>query len=382
MSKPDRPVVFLFIDWFKPGFKAGGPIRSMVNFTDQMAVHLDIHVFTSDRDLGDNQPYPGVTTDRWIAQDGFHVYYASPAAQSVGNIRRQLLHVHPDHIYLNSMFSPRYALMPAWLNRNGAFAPSTILAPRGMLRTTAIRRKSAKKGLFLSLFRFMGLHNRIHFQATDQQEVSDIRHYFGTDTRLTLLPNLPGKQPEFLSPPDKQPGELNLIFVGRIHPIKNLIFLLDVLKGLSQRVTLTVVATLEDKEYWKACELAITRLPANITVILRQDVPHEDLERIIGEHHVFTLPTLGENFGHSISEALSVGRPVVISDQTPWRGLEEGRAGHDLSLHDPTSFRDALARFADMSHDELLPWCKGAWAFAQDLFSKSDLINQYKKTFS
>ena len=54
------------VDWYAPGFKAGGPIRSAVNFADQLENDLDIFVLTTDRDLGDTQAYPGILADQWV----------------------------------------------------------------------------------------------------------------------------------------------------------------------------------------------------------------------------------------------------------------------------------------------------------------------------
>jgi glycosyltransferase involved in cell wall biosynthesis len=54
------------------------------------------------------------------------------------------------------------------------------------------------------------------------------------------------------------------------------------------------------------------------------------------------LPSLGENFGHVIVEALSAGCPILISDRTPWRGLAERGVGWDLPLEDPAGFRGVI----------------------------------------
>ena len=38
------------------------------------------------------------------------------------------------------------------------------------------------------------------------------------------------------------------------------------------------------------------------------------------------LPSKGENFGHIIMESLAASTPVIISDLTPWKDLENARA--------------------------------------------------------
>jgi glycosyltransferase involved in cell wall biosynthesis len=153
--------------------------------------------------------------------------------------------------------------------------------------------------------------------------------------------------------------------VGRIHPIKNLEFLLRVLKNVTGEVTLIVIATLEDPVYWQQCEAAIAALPDTVRVETRIDLPHDQVSHYITGADAFCLPTHGENFGHAIFESLSVGRPVVISDQTPWRDLPGKHAGWDLPLDKPELFRDAIQALVDMDAETHRDWCRGAWDLAR-----------------
>jgi glycosyltransferase involved in cell wall biosynthesis len=60
------------------------------------------------------------------------------------------------------------------------------------------------------------------------------------------------------------------------------------------------------------------------------------------------MPSAGENFGHTMLEALSAGLPLVISDRTPWKGLAADQAGWDLPLDDPEGFTAVLQQLVDM----------------------------------
>ena len=51
-----------------------------------------------------------------------------------------------------------------------------------------------------------------------------------------------------------------------------------------------------------------------------------------GRSHALLMPTTHENFGHAVVEAWAHGRPVLLSDQTPWRGLSEAGLGWDVPL--------------------------------------------------
>ena len=44
--------ILIFIDWFLPGYKAGGPIQSISNFVNHFGTVFDISIITSNKDLG------------------------------------------------------------------------------------------------------------------------------------------------------------------------------------------------------------------------------------------------------------------------------------------------------------------------------------------
>jgi glycosyltransferase involved in cell wall biosynthesis len=122
-------------------------------------------------------------------------------------------------------------------------------------------------------------------------------------------------------------------------------------------------------------------LPETITVELQQDVPHHQIKQLINERHVLALPTLGENFGHAIFEALGSGRPVLISDQTPWRNLQQHHAGWDLPLTDEKAFVQVLQEVAGMDDETFQEWSVGAWQYAKNFTDRSDLKEKYKELF-
>jgi len=360
-----RPRVLVMADWYTPGFRAGGPIRSVVNFAAQLDQALDIYVLTTDRDLGMHESYPGILADAWIKIGGHQVCYLSPERLSWASITGVIRLVRPDHIYLNSMFSRYMTIYPLMFCRFGGTKARILLAPRGMLMASALAVKPLRKRIFLSVLRFMGIGRLITFQATNDEEVSDVQRWFGQNTEVNRLGNLPAPVPDFVPPADKEPGSLRMVFIGRAHPIKQLDYLLQLLAGIDQQVCLTVIMTREDDDYAGQCKQLAASLPSRIKVEFREDVPHEEITDIIRSNHIFALPTRGENFGHSIYEALAAGRPVLISDQTPWRGLALNQAGWDLSLKETALFRQSIEQAAEFDLEKLTEWCRGAWTLAR-----------------
>jgi hypothetical protein len=57
---------------------------------------------------------------------------------------------------------------------------------------------------------------------------------------------------------------------------------------------------------------------------------------------------------------LLAGCPVLISDRTPWRHMQDRRAGYEFSLDEPEAFAEALERFAAMNAAQFQEWSDGA----------------------
>lgn len=379
-----RPRVLVLSDWYAPGYRAGGPIRSAVHFSQQMECDLDICVLTTDRDHGCDRPYDGIAADKWVSFSRHRVYYASPSRLGWTGILSIMRDLRPDHLYLNSMFSRNMTIYPLLMHRLGLVDARLLLAPRGMLMDSAMAVKPFRKRLFLRFLKLLGIPGSIRFQATNDQEAGDIRRRFGPHTDIVRLDNLPGPQPPFSPPPFKEAGHLRVVFVGRSHPIKNLDLLLRAMAGVRARIDLTIVMSEEDAEYARQCRDLANALPDRHSVRFLPGMAHEEIEGILGASHIFALPTRGENFGHAIYEALAAGRPVMVSDQTPWRGLEAHKAGWDLAIGDHAAFREKLDEVAAMDHDTLLAWCRGAWVMAEarQLESRSRLRETYLEQFS
>ena len=374
--------LLLFADWFDPAYKAGGPIRSCVNFVSNLKDEYDLFICTSDRDLGSNDPLPGILINQWQQyNNAAKIYYTSPDQLNYKFISKIIRDIQPHFIYLNSLFSRYFSIYPLLVKRFQKIAAKIVLAPRGMLKPSALQFKFFKKRIFLQLFRLLGLHRFILFHATDETEVTAIGKFF-YDSNVMLASNFPAPIVTGTEKIDKQPGHLSILFIGRIHPIKNLDFLLKALRSVKGAIQLTIVGIMEQEEYWRKCEIIIRKLPSAIRINYAGEIPHRQLAAIIGKHHIFALPTKGENFGHAIFDALSGGRPVLISDQTPWRNLKEQNAGWDLDLQDPIFFSQALQEAVNWDQDIYAHWSMKAQQLAITFYENAELKEKYKQIFS
>ena len=70
--------ILVFIDWYLPGFRAGGPIRSCANLVEHLKDEFDFSIITRNTDYMETIPYPSVKSDQWnILDDGTRIYYFS-----------------------------------------------------------------------------------------------------------------------------------------------------------------------------------------------------------------------------------------------------------------------------------------------------------------
>ena len=393
-----KPKVLIMVGAYLPGVKAGGPIRSIANLVESLAGEIDFRVITSDRDLGDRAPYASITPDRWTqaaaphhgAAPSYGVLYLSPGRLAPGSLARILASEPADCLYLNSFFSWEFSILPMLLCLAGLVRQKQIvLAPRGEFSPGALGLKPRRKRAFMALAKRLRVYREAIWHASSAYEERDIRNVFGDAVQVRVA--LPISQvgpagPEGAPPANppaarKTPGSLRLISLSRVSPKKNLLGALRMLQGVTGEVEFNIYGPPEDQDYAQQCALAIHALPPNIRARMHPAVPHAQVAGLFATHHLFYFPTLGENYGHVIWEALAAGCPALLSDRTPWRGLERAAAGWDLPLESPERFRAALQRAVDMTHAEFLAAAAQARRFARDFSAGPEQIARSRAVF-
>ncbi len=94
------------------------------------------------------------------------------------------------------------------------------------------------------------------------------------------------------------------------------------------------------------------------------------------------LPTLNENFGHSIVESLLSGCPAIISDQTPWSDLEKNNAGYSIPLNSKEKFLQAIVAMAKLNQEEFSQKSNAANSYISNKIEVEKSINLYKNLFN
>ena len=368
------------MDWFDPAYKAGGPIRSCVNLSKMLSQQHNIYVITGNKDLGGQ--LLDVQMDEWVKKSyGVSVMYVSDSSNMYKILSQEVNRLMPSVIYLNGLYSKRFTLLPLILKKRNLFNPKIVVAPRGTLQKGALQRRKMKKMAFFALVKLLGLMDGVFFHATDQQEQRDIVENLKIPLkRIMIVPNVPSTGGDDIKPINKFEGSLDLVYISRLAPHKNLKFLLQRLKVIEGKVKLSVYGEIEDN-YWDKCLIDIAQLPKSISVEYMGTIPHSDVIGVLSNNHFFILPTKGENFGHAIFESFAAGRPVIIGDQTPWKELEKHGLGWDISLENPEKWERSLNEAVSMGQQEFSAKCQNASEYAQCFMESSRLKYKYNTLF-
>jgi glycosyltransferase involved in cell wall biosynthesis len=386
---PMRPFrVLITSAGFEPGFRGGGPIRSVARIVDTVSAETELWLVTRDRDLGSREPYPGLS-GQWIRRGRSSVYYLDTRSpgQWLGALR-DLRALPLDVLYVNSLWNPCFTMIPVIAARLGLLrAKRVLLAPRGELSPGALAVKRHKKRLFLTWWGPLLRSMNVVWHATSEHEASDIRAVFPR-ARLEVNANQVALPHEPLAAVAAHDGPVRLVFIGRISVMKNLDLTLSTLAGLSKPVEFDIFGPVEDTDYWSKCKGLMTQTPAHVRVRYGGELAPTEVRRTFSEYDAFVFPTRGENFGHIIAESMSASCPVVCSDKTPWTPVLIAGGGAVAAQLTVESLGSELERFAAMTPSERLRARQAAgnayrsWRVANDGPNILDQVRRSQRVFS
>ena len=341
--------ILIFMTGFFPGQKFGGPPVSVNNFCSLMAEH-ECYIVTRNHDLGEKNVYSNIH-EGWNDRDNCKVIYLSDEEykkRAYKSFEKVIKELSPNLIYLQGLFQD--CVLPC-LALAKKYHISVLLAPRGELCSGAFKKKY-KKIPYIAFARISGLLKGISYQSTSEEETEAIKKYLGVKAEriwyLTNIPSIPRKDYHYTK---KEVGAARFIYLSRIVPKKNLAYALEMLKNVKGQIEFDIYGSNEDASYWDECKLSISSLPGTIIVTYKGNITHDEVQPTFANYDALLFPTKSENFGHAIVEALSVGCPAVISDQTPWIDLEEYSAGWAIPLNKKDKYEEAIQRIVD--NDEI-----------------------------
>lgn len=376
----DKIKVMIFVRYYWPGYKSGGPVRSIINLGSMLLNELDISVVSSDRDFLDEGPYNIIDGDG--CHDGFKhkVFYVRQGILLISKIRKILNNGNYDIIYLNSFFDKWFSITPLVMMKL-KLIPSkpVIIAVRGEFDPGALSIKRIKKRIYLIISHFCGLYGgHIYWQASSDNEAQYIKNQIPYakvyNAPVPVVPPMfSHKEYGNARKTHKKGNNIKVVYISRICPKKNLKYALEILSEVEANVTFEIYGPIDDRKYWHKCLSLINTMPARIKISYCGIINHEDIIKTFSKYDLFLFPTKGENFGHVIYESLQAGCPALISDKTPFGNLEKENAGWVEELGNKRAFSQRIEFISNITNQEWLNYSQNAELYAQKLSASNQI---------
>jgi len=242
-----------------------------------------------------------------------------------------------------------------------------IISPCGMLQKDALERSKWKKRIAWLGFQKKVLLSSEIIHAKSEAEASEIRKRF-PQVKVRVVPNPIETPPKHITDDNTPDRKIQLrkfffqrtgillehkilLFMGRVHPVKGLIPLLNAWLDIYETFPdwrLVIIGP--DEDGFRSKLKSIIRNNSS-NVVFVDPLFGEDRWAVYANADLFVAPSDFENFGQSIAEALSAGIPVITTTGTPWKDLKEKNCGWWID-QTPESIADALQEAMSLSDSD------------------------------
>lgn len=224
-----------------------------------------------------------------------------------------------------------------------------VISTHGNLHPAGLAQRALLKRLFSATLLRVLMRRAAAVIATGEAEAGHIRTRFPA-ARVQIVP------PAVTLPvlpvlPRQQRNGSHWLFVGRIHPHKQLHLLIEALghHALRGQALRLHVAGSGDEAYATHCRERAGQLGVIEQITWHGFLEGPQRDALIAQCDVLVLPSLSENFSFATAEAMAQGVPVVISDQV---GLADTVVRYDAGLVFPVGDLEALVACLQRMQDE------------------------------
>ena len=211
------------------------------------------------------------------------------------------------------------------------------------------------------------------------------RNFPSFSKKLTLVSNIYEKQlMDFSFERVKMPVEdepINLVFVGRVAPEKNLLVLLQALHSLkegNQRFRLSIYGDTRHKNYYEELVDYIQSNNLDDIVAFKGPVSAADLKNVYLQTDLLCLLSEYEGFSNVLAESLIHGC-IILSSNIPENAavIKDGENGFLVSTKDFHSVESGLVRFFSLTQEDKAIMRKRNFDKARVLFDQEKVYQTY-----
>jgi len=361
--------IFILYPYYWPHFKAGGPTQSLYNLVSLFSHKVNFFIISLDRDIDGVLPTIEIQSRKWVSGPNGEQIFFTPRI-TIPLVLSLIYQIKPSNVYINGIFNFQTTI--SGLISHVLFGHNTIISPRGMLQSWALKKKGRKKRIYLFFIRFL-LNKKLGWHATDINESNDIIKVFKSAGSIFIAPNVPRKVSAFKEQESPIGAKIRLVFLSLINSNKNLHLVINAVNENAQ-FTLDIFGPIADEKYWDFCRKSIK----NQRIVYRGSIPAWTVPATLKKYHFFVLPTLGENFGHAIFDALASSLPVITTTHTPWQDIEKKKCGFYIDLAKSDSLSAVLKTIISISNEEYQSYRLNSYNYAETYWQQNDYYSHYK----
>ena len=285
----------------------------------------------------------------------------------------------PDCVHLHGVWSPWLVRQFYRWRRQGV---PCMWTPHGMLEPWALAHKRTKKAVAWRLYQRRLLNSATAIHATSDGEARQFRA-LGLDRPIAVIPwgvalPSPGRAAEGERRTDDR--SRTALFVGRIYPVKGLPMLVEAWARVRPpRWRMRIVGP-DEAGHRAEVESLIRKSGCESAFEFCGELAGSAKDDAYKSADLFILPSHTENFGVAIGEAMAHGLPVVTTQGTPWKVLEEERCGWWCPVS-VDGLRAALFDATRKSPEDLLAMGQRGRAVVAERFEWGHLAEQFSELY-
>lgn len=334
---------------YLPATRYGGPIYSVHGLCAALVRQgLSVSVYTtsvdgpgnSDVEHGCPQMLDGVEVSYFESSLLRRIYYSRGMKKAL----QKQLGVF-DLLHLHSIFL--YPTNTAARIAERKHVPY-VLSPRGMLDKALIRSKSRFiKNAWLTLIERTTIANASLIHLTSERESSELDAFNYAFPERVIIPNgvdriacEPGSR-------DSCSNDFRVLFIGRIHWKKQIGRIIESLQHINFEIEL-VIAGNDESGHRSTLERLINNLGLNdgrkTRVRFMGEVTGDEKYKLYSSANAMLLPSISENFGNTVIEAMAMGCPVIVTPEVGASNIVAGARAGLITDGTPRSIASCLMK--------------------------------------
>jgi glycosyltransferase involved in cell wall biosynthesis len=369
------------ISTFSP--EHGGPTTSIGTYCQAQAERgHEVRLYTL-------QGFPGTTAPPRIpglvAQQAFDVEGPAVLGYSSALARHLRTDQSPDVYHIHGLWHLARAAGAREARRR---CIPYIYHLQGGFSAYELRLKPVRKILARLLYQDQAMKHASCLHANDHAEAAFV-HAQGFKNPFAVLPvgvdtrpTSPVMASQAARIADAVVGKRVLLYLARIHPTKGIDPLLESWQRVQERFSdwILLVAGSGPPDYVAQVKERTAALGLADRVIFAGLVSETEKSWCYENASAYVLPSLQENFGNSVVEALAKGTPVITTTHTPWAELVTEKAGW---ICEPVadSLTDTLGQVLSLSDAELRAAGAAGKALAEHKYSLGTVMDRMDQLY-